>query len=96
VVHVPLQYLAATGVPPYGQLTNTGPRKRRRSFRRSFHQPLLGSTGAYWLDGPPDLSCKESTGQYAVDDPLLSCNRLFGRIPGICATRTRRGSLVPP
>jgi PPOX class probable F420-dependent enzyme len=48
------------------------PQGRRRSFRWSFHQPLLGETGAYWLDDPPDVSCKESTRQYAVDgSPLI-------------------------
>jgi hypothetical protein len=26
------------------------------SFRLSFHQALLGPTGAHWLDDPPDLS----------------------------------------
>jgi hypothetical protein len=31
--------------------------------------------GAHWLDGPFDLSCKGSTGQHAVDDPLLSCKQ---------------------
>jgi hypothetical protein len=46
------------------------------SFSLSFHQPLLGPTGAHWLDDPPDLSCKDSTRQYAVDDPLLSCKPL--------------------
>jgi len=46
------------------------------SFRWSFHLALLGPTGAHWLDGPPDLSCKETTGQHAVDDPRLSCNPL--------------------
>jgi hypothetical protein len=61
-------------VPPYGQPTNTGPRKQRRSFRQSFHQPLLIPSGAAWLDDQPDVSCKESTRQYAVDEPLLSCN----------------------
>jgi hypothetical protein len=71
-------------------------RARRRSFQLSFHQVLLGPTGAHWLDDPPDLSCKASTRQHTVDDPRLSCNRLLGRIPGICTTRTRRGSLVPP
>jgi hypothetical protein len=66
------------------------------SFSLSFHQALLGLTGAHWLDDLSDVSCKDSTRQHAVDDPLLSCNRLLGRIPGICATRTRRGSRVPP
>ena len=31
--------------------------------------------GAHWLDDPSNLSCKESTRQYAVDDPLLSCKQ---------------------
>ena len=43
------------------------------SFSLSFHQALLGLTGAHWLDEPFNLSCKNSTRQYAVDDPLLSC-----------------------
>jgi hypothetical protein len=46
------------------------------SFRLSFHQPLLRPTGAHLPDDPPDLSCKDSTGQHTVDDPLLSCNLL--------------------
>lgn len=46
------------------------------SFRLSFHQPLLSLTGAHWLDDPSDLSCKGSTGQHAVDGPLLSCKQL--------------------
>jgi hypothetical protein len=41
------------------------------SFRLSFHQASLSPTGAHWLDDPPDASCKDSTRQYAVDDPLL-------------------------
>jgi len=48
-----------------------------RSFRQSFHQALLGPTGAYWLDDPSDLTCKDSTQQHAVDDPRLSCNPLL-------------------
>jgi hypothetical protein len=51
------------------------------SFRLSFHQALLGPIGAHWLDDPPDVSCKDSTGQQAVDGPLLSCNNRFG--PGL-------------
>jgi hypothetical protein len=47
-----------------------------RSFSQSFHLALLGPTGAHWLDGLPDVSCKDSTRQHAVDDPLLSCNQL--------------------
>ena len=46
------------------------------SFRLSFHQPLLGLSGADWLDDPPDLNCKDSARQHAVDEPLLSCNLL--------------------
>jgi hypothetical protein len=48
------------------------------SFSLSFHQALLGATGAYWLDDPPDVSCKDSTRQYAVDDSLLSCKQQVG------------------
>jgi hypothetical protein len=34
------------------------------------------------VDDPPDVSCKDSTSQYAVDDPLLSCNSRLGvRVP---------------
>jgi hypothetical protein len=45
------------------------------SFRLSFHQALLGPTGAHWLDDPTDLSCQGSTRQHPVDDPLLSCKQ---------------------
>jgi len=48
------------------------------SFRVSFHLALLGPTGAHCLDDPSDLSCKESMGQHAVDDPLLSCKQQVG------------------
>jgi hypothetical protein len=52
------------------------------SFRLSFHLALLDPTRAHWLDDPPDTSCKDSTRQYAVDDPLLSCNSRSGvRVP---------------
>jgi hypothetical protein len=52
------------------------------SFPLSFHLPLLGPTGAHSLDGGCDLSCKDSTGEYAVDDPLLSCKQQVGvRVP---------------
>ena len=27
------------------------------------------------MDDPPDVSCKESTRQYALDGPLLSCKQ---------------------
>jgi hypothetical protein len=46
------------------------------SFSMSFHPALLGPTGAYWLDDPPDVACKESTRQHAVDGCPLSCNPL--------------------
>ena len=48
----------------------------RLSFRLSFHQALLGPTGAHWLDDPPDLSCEDDTRQHAVDGPRLSCNQV--------------------
>ena len=48
------------------------------SFRLSFHQALLGPTGAHWLDDPPDVSCKDSTRQYAVDGSRLSCKQQVG------------------
>jgi len=47
------------------------------SFSVSFHQALLSPSGAHWLDDPSDLTCKETTRQHAVDDPLLSCNPLL-------------------
>ena len=47
------------------------------SFWLSFHLPLLGPTGAHWLDDPPDLSCKGSTGQYLADGWPLSCKQLM-------------------
>jgi len=47
------------------------------SFCLSFHLALLGPTAAHWLDDPSDLTCKDSTRQHAVDDPLLSCNPLL-------------------
>jgi hypothetical protein len=49
------------------------------SFSLSFHQALLGLTGAHWLDDLADVSCKDSTRQHAVDDPLLSCKQ---QVPG--------------
>jgi hypothetical protein len=48
------------------------------SFHLSFHLGLLGPTGAHSVDDPPDLSCQDSTSQYAMDDPLLSCKQLVG------------------
>jgi hypothetical protein len=42
------------------------------SFCLSFHPALLGRSGAYWLDGPPDLSCQDSMCQHPVDGcPLI-------------------------
>jgi len=48
------------------------------SFWLSFHQALLGPTGAHGRDDPSDLSCKGSTRQHGADDPLLSCKQLVG------------------
>jgi hypothetical protein len=45
------------------------------SFWLSFHRVLLAPTGAHWLDDAPDVSCQDSTCQYAVDDPRLSCKQ---------------------
>ena len=45
------------------------------SFRLSFHPASFRPTRAHWLDDPPDLTCQDSTGQHAVDDPLLSCKQ---------------------
>jgi hypothetical protein len=65
----------------------------------SFHQPLLGPTGAHWLDDLSDVSCKDSTRQHAADDPLLSCNPLpllgsrsqRGISPGVTTTGAAKG-----
>ena len=88
-----------------------GPAIAGRSFPRSFHLPLLGLTGAYWLDDPSDLSCKDDTRQHAVDDPLLSCKQQVGGLfalgsvsrigsPGWGVANVpaegRRGLLAPP
>jgi hypothetical protein len=48
------------------------------SFWLSFHLPLLGPTGANWLDDPSDVSCKETTRQHALDGTLLSCKQRVG------------------
>jgi hypothetical protein len=45
------------------------------SFCLSFDHASLGPTGAHWLDGPSDLSCKERTCQHAVDGWPLSCKQ---------------------
>jgi hypothetical protein len=49
--------------------------ERRHVIRFSFHPTLLATTEAYWLDDPPDATCKDGTRQHAVDDPLLSCKQ---------------------
>jgi hypothetical protein len=41
------------------------------SFCLSFHLAPLGLSGAHSLDSSPDLTCKDSTRQYAVDGSLL-------------------------
>jgi hypothetical protein len=46
------------------------------SFLLSFHLPLLGPTGAHWLDDLSDVSCKDSTRQHPADGSPLSCNQL--------------------
>jgi len=38
------------------------------SFLLSFHLPVLGPTRAHWLDDPPDVTCRDSTRQHAMDD----------------------------
>jgi hypothetical protein len=66
------------------------------SFSLSFHQPLLGPSGAHWLDDASDLSCKESTGQYAVDGPLLSCKQQVpGSSPGASSQHRRSRACSP-
>ena len=63
--------------------SNSQPASERRgaeassamSFCLSFHQALLGPSGAHWLDDAPHLSCQDSTQEHAVDDPLLSCKQ---------------------
>jgi hypothetical protein len=45
------------------------------SFCLSFHLAPLATTGADWLDDPPNVSCKDGTPQYLVDGALLSCKQ---------------------
>jgi hypothetical protein len=45
------------------------------SFCLSFHLALLGPTGAHCLDGPTNLTCKDSTRQHPADDSPLSCKQ---------------------
>jgi hypothetical protein len=68
---------ASRPLPPFAVRIITEP----RAVSQSFHQPLLGPTGAHSLDDPPDTSRKDSTRQYAVDDPLLSCQQVGGSSP---------------
>jgi hypothetical protein len=70
--------LVPAGPPGRDHTEQLVARKRQRSFPQSFHQPLLGLTGTYWLDDPPDVSSKDSTQQCRVDDPLLSCTQQRG------------------
>jgi hypothetical protein len=55
----------------------TGCRGKRRdmSFCLSFHQALLGLSGAHWLDDPSDLACKDSTRESPLDGWPLSCKQ---------------------
>jgi hypothetical protein len=48
------------------------------SFCLSSHLAPLSPTRAHWLDDAPDLSCKGSTGQHAVDGCQLSCKQQAG------------------
>ena len=52
-----------------------------RAVSQSFHPAPLAPTEAHWLDDPPDPSSKDTTGQHAMDDALLSCKQRFG--PGL-------------
>ena len=54
------------------------------SFHLSFHLGYSSRRGAYWLDDPPDVACKDRTRQHAVDDSRLSCKQqVGGSSPGI-------------
>ena len=48
-----------------------------QSFRLSFHQAPCRITGAHQLDGPPNLTCQDSTRQHAVDGCPLSYHPLL-------------------
>jgi hypothetical protein len=56
------------------QTAETVRRAVRRSFHWSLHLALPGMTEPHQLNDGPDLSCKDSMGQHAVDGSLLSCN----------------------
>jgi hypothetical protein len=64
------------------------------SFSLSFHQPVPGPTGAHWLDDLPDLTCKDSTRQHALDDPLLSCKQWAGGRWRLSSVMLRGGGRV--
>src|SRR4029450_1914899 len=69
-------------------------KQREMSFCLPFHPALLSLTGAYWLDDPPDLSCKESTRQHAVDGSLLSCKQQVGGSSPPASSQHRRSQGV--
>jgi hypothetical protein len=73
--------------PDRGDLTGV---QARWSFRWLFHLGLLGPTEAHWPDDPSDLTCKDSTQQYAVDDPLLSCKQQVGGSSPPASSQNRR------
>jgi hypothetical protein len=52
-----------------------------RAVSQTLHRRPLSPSGAHWLDDPPDLSCKESTGQHPVDGCQLSCKQLGLTLP---------------
>jgi hypothetical protein len=60
------------------------------SFSLSFHQALLGPMGAHWLDGPPDVSCKETTRQHSADGWPLSCKQQVGGSSPPASSQHRR------
>jgi hypothetical protein len=70
------------GGPGQDALEDPNQQRRWPSTRRlagtSFHQVLLGRSGAQWLDDPPDLACQDSTRQHALDGWRLSCKQQVG------------------
>ena len=44
-----------------------------------FHLVLLGPTEAYWLDDPPNLTCRDRSHQHPLDSWRLSC---MAALPG--------------
>ena len=55
-----------------------------------------GPTGAYLLDDPPDLSCKDGTRHYSVDDPLLSCDAVLCRARWLAPVLARAADSLTP